>query len=250
MASAVAALALAISLAGCGPADGTTQQGDPTVAQRVQVANVGGIEFSERFEAHLRLARELDPQGAKSDISLFPSRVIDRLAPIGGLDIPTGSDDVTSALDGTVLLMAPGIQVTLPDTWRIASTDDGFDLCSPDGGIFGCVESWPLGEGVSEDVAYLASSLPHRLVDAQTCTDVRIAHYENLYSTKGTFCSTLLVFANTVDEQDSIIMVQYVVSRSYLSMILFEADTRAFFANIDDLIAVQKSLAFNAGQEA
>jgi len=249
-APAFAVLALLMALAGCGNPLPNASQDAPTAEQREQVANTQSISFSPRFEAHERVARELDPQGAQSDISLFPSRTIDRLAPIGGIDIPTGSNDPASALEGTALLMAPGIQVTLPDAWQIASTDDGFALSSLDGGVFGCVSSWPLGEGVSEDVAYLACSLPHRMVEAQVCTDVRIVHYENLYSTKGTFCSTLIVFANVVDEQDGVTMVQYVVGRSQLSMVLFEADSRSFFANLDDLIAIQKSIAFNVGEEA
>lgn len=249
-AQAIAALALCMALAGCSIASPGAQHSLPTVEQREQVANTKSVSFSQPVEAHKLLACQLDPQGAQSDISVFPTRTIDRLTPIGGYDIPTGSDDVNSAFEGTVLLMAPGIQVTLPDSWQIASTDDGFDLLSPDDGVCGCVSSWPVGEGVSEDVAYLACSLPHRMVDAQTCTDVRIVHYENLYSTNGTFCSTLIVFVSTVDEQDVVTMAQYVLGRTQLSLLFFEADSRSFYANLDDLISVQKSLAFSVGEEA
>ena len=242
----------ALALAGCGDQSSSSSASSSEASQEATDSSATSSEVAIPDEladvaaATKSIATSADAAKAE-DLSSLPSADNADAVERAASEIDTGIEDESKAPSGQTLVYTGGIQILVPSTWNYRVENNGWDLESRSGQLWGGIYAYARQSSNTYDVEAMAASIP-QMLNENGFTNIRVIEYNNCYSTNGTLCSAYIFYAASRGGSEYVLFQQFVESASYINVLELGGPSAGFEANYNDLKAAANSLGFVPGE--
>ena len=242
----------ALALAGCGDQSSSSSASSSEASQEATDSSATSSEVAIPDEladvaaATKSIATNADAAKAE-DLSSLPSADNADAVERAASEIDTGIEDESKAPSGQTLVYTGGIQILVPSTWNYRVENNGWDLESRSGQLWGGIYAYARQSSNTYDVEAMAASIP-QMLNENGFTNIRVIEYNNCYSTNGTLCSAYIHCVGQKDGYTFMYYYEYILSKNYINFMYLSGEASNFSANISELQGITNSLAFNEGE--